>query len=304
MALSLDVRRKLPAALRTLLERELDQSLRRLAQADSRDAADRVQGVHEYRRSVKRLRAALQLASGVVPADEVRRVDRALGDAARRLGSLRDAHARCAAAERVAMLLPRAWRALAMDAWRASGGSVSEAAAEPSPEAVRALVRASHADMQAVRVRVQAMRLDALRPRDVAEAVACAWGRARTRFHVSWERRDEAWLHGARKRAQRAANLLLLVGGWGGRWSATAERRLRESSALLGEARDAELMLERMPEPDVGTPLHAVVRRLRQVAQRRRKSALREARRVGRSALGVGRGALRKRLLSALERAR
>ena len=83
MALSLDVRRKVPAALRTLLEREFDQSLRRLDQAAGDKPADRVEGVHEYRRSVKRLRAALQLASGVVPAAELHRIDRALSDAAR-----------------------------------------------------------------------------------------------------------------------------------------------------------------------------------------------------------------------------
>ena len=114
MALSLDVRRKVPAALRTLLEREFDQSLRRLDQAAGDKPADRGEGVHEYRRSVKRLRAALQLASGVVPAAELHRIDRALSDAARRLGTLRDAHARRIAAERVAMLLPKVWRALAM----------------------------------------------------------------------------------------------------------------------------------------------------------------------------------------------
>ena len=303
MALSLDVRRKVPAALRTLLEREFDQSLRRLDQAAVDKPADRVEGVHEYRRSVKRLRAALQLASGVVPAAELHRIDRALSDAARRLSTLRDAHARRIAAERVAMLLPKVWRALAMDAWRASGGMVTEAAADLSQASVQSLLQASRADMQAIRARVQALKLDAMRAQTVAEAVAQAWGRARTRFNASWEDRDEAWLHGARKRAQRAANLLVLVGGWGGRWSTATEQRLRRASGLLGEARDSELMLERMPELAPDAPLHDVVRHLRAAAMKRRKAALRESRREGRAALRLGRGACRKRLMSAIDRA-
>lgn len=304
MALSLDVRRKLPAALRTLLEREFDQSLRRLDQAAGDRPADRVEGVHEFRRSVKRLRAALQLAAGVVPQAEWRRIDRALSDAARRLGTLRDAHARRIAAERVAMLLPKVWRALAMDAWRASGGMVTEAAAELSAASVRALLRASRADMQAIRERVKALNLDAMRATDVSAAVAEAWARARARFNATWGDRDEAWLHGARKRAQRTANLLVLVGGWGGRWSEATERRLRRASGLLGEARDSELMLERMPALAPDAPLHGVVKRLRDAATRRRKAALREARREGRAALRSGRRACRERLMAAMERAR
>ena len=303
MALSLDVRRKVPAALRTLLEREFDQSLRRLDQASGDKPADRVEGVHEYRRSVKRLRAALQLASGVVPAAELQSIDRALGDAARRLGTLRDAHARRIAAERVTMLLPKMWRALAMDAWRASGGMVTEAAADLSQASVQALLQASRADMQAIRVRVHALKLDAMRAQTVADAVADAWRRARTRFDASWDGRDEAWLHGARKRAQRAANLLVLVGGWGGRWSAATERRLRGASGLLGEARDSELMLERMPALAPDAPLHKVVQRLREAAMKRRKAALRESQREGRVALRLGRGACRKRLMAAIDRA-
>ena len=259
--------------------------------------------MHEYRRSVKRLRAALQLASGVVPAAELHRIDRALSDAARRLGTLRDAHARRIAAERVAMLLPKVWRALAMDAWRSSGGMVTEAAADLPQASVQSLVQASRADMQAIRVRVQALKLDAMRAQTVADAVADAWRRARTRFNASWEDRDEAWLHGARKRAQRAANLLVLVGGWGGRWSAATERRLRRASGLLGEARDSELMLERMPAVAPDAPLHEVVRRVREVATKRRKAALRESRGEGRAALRLGRGACRKRLMSAIDRA-
>ena len=304
MALSLDVRRKLPAALRTLLEREFDQSLRRLDQAAGDRPADRVEGVHEFRRSVKRLRAALQLAAGVVPQAEWRRVDRALSDAARRLGTLRDAHARRIAAERVAMLLPKVWRALAMDAWRASGGMVTEAAAELSAASVRALLRASRADMQAIRERVKALNLDAMRATDVSAVVAEAWARTRARFNATWDDRDEAWLHGARKRAQRTANLLVLVGGWGGRWSEATERRLRRASGLLGEARDSELMLERMPALAPDAPLHGVVKRLRDAATRRRKAALREARREGRAALRSGRRACRERLMAAMERAR
>ena len=157
--------------------------------------------------------------------------------------------------------------------------------------------------MQAIRVRVQALDLSAMRSAGVAQAVAQAWGRARTRFNTSWDGRDEAWLHGARKRAQRAANVLVLVGGWGGRWSAAAERRLRRASGLLGEARDSELMLERMPALAPEAPLHEVVRRLREAATKRRKAALRASRREGRAALGVGRGACRKRLLAAMDQA-
>jgi len=296
MALSLDTRRSVPAALGSFLEREFDQSMRRLNQACGWKPQDRIEGVHEFRRSVKRLRAALQLTAGVVEKSALHSLDRALGDAARRLGSLRDAHARRIAAERVAKLLPRQWRALAMDAWRASGGSVAEAAAGLSAEAVQVLVQACRIEMDSIRKRTQAMDLRRVDAEVITAAVAHAWGRARDRFGAKWVRRDEAWLHAARKRAQRAANVLVMVSGWGGRFSREAERRLRLAAGLLGEARDAELMLERIPEQPAESVLHNVVHRVREAAQARRVKVLRQAQREGVAALRVGRGECRKNL--------
>ena len=62
MALALDTRRRLPAALQSLLQREFEQACRRLDQAAGPLPQDVITGVHEFRRSVKRLRAALRLA--------------------------------------------------------------------------------------------------------------------------------------------------------------------------------------------------------------------------------------------------
>ena len=275
MALALDTRRRLPAALQSLLQREFDQALRRLDQAGGPKPSDRVTGVHEFRRSVKRLRAALLLAEGVVPEGERRAIDRALGDAARRLGSLRDAHARRIAAERIVKLVPRSMRALAMDAWRASGGAVTEAAAGLSDAAARTLVQASQSEIESIRQRVRALDLSALDASSASKALADAWGRARDRFRASWTGRDEEWLHGARKRAQRAANLLLLVAAFDPAWAVRAERSLRMASALLGEARDAELMVQGMPELPPGSPLQVPSHRLRLAARRHREKCLR-----------------------------
>jgi len=300
MALTLDARRPLSEALGLLLDREFGQALSRLDQACGESTGDRVEGVHEFRRSVKRLRAGVSLLQGVTPAREHAAIDRALGDAARRLGTLRDAHARMAAAERVVRLLPRTMRALGMDAWRASGGLVSEAAAEVAPAAVHRLVRASRQEMEALRERVRRLGLDQVDARAVATAVSKAWGRSRDRFRAAWKDRDGEWLHGARKRAQRCGNLLALLGGRGGSWGSVAQRRLRRAAGWLGQARDAELMLERLPDQPAESPLHTVVHRLRMVARRHAARCLRQARREGAAALPLRRGEVRKRLVKAL----
>lgn len=304
MALALDTRRRLPAALQSLLQREFDHALKRLDQAAGPKPADRVTGVHEFRRSVKRLRAALTLAEAAVPEGERRAIDRALGDAARRLGSLRDAHARRIAAERIVKLVPRPMRALAMDAWRTSGGSVAEAAAGLSNTAAHALVQSSRADIELVRQRVRSLDLSRVDAASVADAFARSWARARERFRADWKGRDEEWLHGARKRAQRTANLLLLVVPSTGAWAVRTEARLRRASALLGEARDAELMVQAMPELAAGNPLQVPAHRLRIAARRHRVKCLRLARAQGAAATREGRGEVRRRLRKALDPAR
>jgi CHAD domain-containing protein len=302
MALALDLRKPAGAALRALLQREFVRAERRLAQAASDETTDRIQGVHEFRRCVKRLRAAWRLVRGAVAIREQRRIDQALGGAARRLGSLRDAHARTIAAGRIAALLPRSMRALALDAWRATGGAVSEAAGAMEVEAVRRLVRESQSELEDVRVRVMSMDLDAFTWHDAAASIVEACGTARDRFRTSWEGRDEAWLHDVRKRAQRAANMLLLVGAGTGRHGKTMEARLRVVAGLLGEARDAGLMLSDMPELPKASPLHMASRRMRRMAERHRARCLRRALVAGRAAMTEGRREMRRRMDRALAR--
>ena len=154
MALGLDNRRRLPAALQSLLQREFDQALRRLEQAASDRPGDRVTGVHEFRRSVKRLRATLRLVRGAVPDRELSSIDRALGGAARRLGELRDAHARSLAAARLVRLVPRSMRALAMDAWRAGCEAGAGGGTPMRAAAVQALLRQSRVEMEMTRVQI------------------------------------------------------------------------------------------------------------------------------------------------------
>lgn len=279
-----------------MLDREFEAAARRLTQAEGWRPEHRVEGVHEFRRSVKRLRAALALSAHVVGQREWKSVDAALSAAARRLGSLRDAHARRAAAQRLVRLLPRSIRALAMDAWRASGGAVTEAAAEPSEEIVHRLVRASAIELRAIRDRVTRWDLQGLHADHVVEAVTRAWGRARDRFRASWRERENEWLHGARKRAQRCASLLVLVQGWDGKIVRASERRLRAAAGLLGQARDAELMLERLGDPELDPALRAVAGRLRSASERHAARCLRQARREGVAALREGRKQLRGRL--------
>ncbi len=228
---------------------------------------------------------------------ECRAMDRALSEAARRLGSLRDAHARRIAAERVAMLLPRQLRALAMDAWRMSGGSVSEAAAGLSVQGIQELVEASRREMEAIRDRAMALDFREVDAKVVANAVVKAWGRARNRYQSSWKGRDEAWLHGVRKRTQRVANVLVMVQSWGGAWVKNSERRLRLAAGALGEARDAKLMLDRIPEQIAGSPLYEVVHTLRIAANRHYAARLRAAQREGLRALKQGRSACKKQLV-------
>lgn len=286
----------MPVSLRAVLEHEFDAAERRLRQAEGWRSEDRVEGVHEFRRAVKRLRAAVSIAAAEVGEREWTSVDRGLSAAARRLGGLRDAHARRAAAQRLVRLLPRSTRAVGMDAWRAAGGSLTEAAAEPSPVAVHRLVQASAGELDGLRHRVAAWTLEGLDRHAVVDAVVLAWSRARDRFRASWEGREGEWLHGARKRAQRCASMLLLVQAWDGRGIRDAQRRLRQAASLLGEARDAELMLACMPEPAKGDALWPVTRRWRSAITRHAATCLRRARREGLLALAQGRGELRRRL--------
>lgn len=302
MGLALDTRKPAGAALRTLLQREFVRAEKRLVQAASDDTIERIKGVHEFRRSVKRLRAAWRMVRGAVAAQEQRRIDQALGGAARRLGSLRDAHARTIAASRIAALLPRSMRALALDAWRATGGAVPEAAGAMGVEAVRRLVRESQAELADARARVMSMDLDTFTWSDASASIVEACGAARDRFRTSWEGRDEEWLHDVRKRAQRAANMLLLVGAGAGRHGKTTEARLRLVAGLLGEARDAGLMLSDMPELPKASPLHVASRQMRRTAERHRARCLRRALVAGRVTIPEGRREMRKRMDRSLVR--
>jgi CHAD domain-containing protein len=245
----------------------------------------------------------LRLARGMAGDRSCRAVDRALAGCARRLGPLRDAHARTLAAGRLASRLPRATRALALDAWRVTGGAVKEAAGGMSADAVRGLVRESRAEIESAREHVLQLDLDAVRWPGIAEALAEACGAARDRFRARWDGRDEEWLHDTRKRAQRAANMLGLLSGQLGQRAVSAERRLREASGLLGDARDAALMLSGMPELPEASPLHAAGDMLRRVASRHRDRCVRRARSVGSAALAEGRGELRRRFARGFARA-
>lgn len=302
MALALDTRRPAGTSLHTLLQREFARAGKRLDQAGAESPSERVKGVHEFRRSVKRLRAALRLARDVTGAQAHRAIDRALGGAARRLGTLRDAHARTIAAGRIAALLPRAMRAVAMDAWRATGGAVAEAAGGMSVEAVCALVRESRAEIDAAQAQVAALDLGALTWSAVARAIAESYGAARARFRAGWEGRDEEWLHDVRKRAQRAVNMLALLPASAARPLASVEERMRQAASLLGESRDAGLMLDRLPELPKASPLHAASRQMRRASARHRTRSLSRARSIGLAASREGRDEMRRRIDRALRR--
>ena len=79
---------------------------------------------------------------------------------------------------------------------------------------------------------------------------------------------------------------------------------LGAATALLGEARDAELMVHDLPEPPAGSPLQVPARRLRLAAMRHRARCLRAARMQGTVAMREGRGEVRRRVRGALDPAR
>ena len=159
-------------------------------------------------------------------------------------------------------------------------------------------------EIESIRRRVRELDLNRLDAEAVAEAVASAWARARQRFGAAWTGREEEWLHGVRKRAQRVANLLVLVAPAAGAWAVRAEARLRKASAALGEARDADLMVQAMPELPAGNPLQVPAHHLRMAARRHRVKCLRAARAQGAAATSEGRGEVRRRLRKALDPAR
>ncbi|MFM7799206.1 MAG: hypothetical protein ACKPBA_09545, partial [Planctomycetota bacterium] len=69
-------------------------------------------------------------------------------------------------------------------------------------------------------------------------------------------------------------------------------------------ARDAELMVEGMPEPEPGSALQVPAQRLRSMARGHRAKCLRAARAQGQAAMREGRGPVRRRLRKALDPAR
>jgi hypothetical protein len=90
--------------------------------------------------------------------------------------------------------------------------------------------------------------------------------------------------------------MLLLVGAGAGRHGKTMEARLRLVAGLLGEARDAGLMLSDMPELPKASPLHVASRQMRRTAERHRARCLRRAHVAGRAAIPEGRREMRRRM--------
>ncbi|HEY6396163.1 MAG TPA: CHAD domain-containing protein [Solirubrobacteraceae bacterium] len=102
--------------LRRCTREELESAIHDLTE---RVQGDPVEGVHEARKSLKKLRSLLRLARGSMPASERRRENSALRDAGRRLSLARDADVKIQALEGIAERFAGQFPRTSVDAIRA-----------------------------------------------------------------------------------------------------------------------------------------------------------------------------------------
>lgn len=213
------------AALRAAALAELDRALAALRRGDAR-------GVHEMRKSGKRLRAWTRLLRDLpLPGSlGLRRTNRLLRNAGQALAASRDA----AVAQQTAATLQRPSGATAQ-AWRQLQSELkrqAEGLQQPDEKAVAAARRA----LASARKLIAALPVSGLGPAELRHGLRRSYKRARKAWHRA-EPDDAESLHEWRKRAKRLEALQALLGE-----AVVPTKALATLNDLLGQHHDLHVL--------------------------------------------------------------
>jgi len=258
---ALDPDLSLAAAQRTAALAETERALAALRRGDAR-------GVHEMRKSCKRLRAWTRLLRDVdeTAAARAGQIDRLLRSAAHTLGAAREAVVAAetfAALPRPASISSRAWTQL-----RRRLRDEARRRGSPSPVLVARAARA----LEAAQRQIGRLRLQDLPARELKKGLRHSRRRADKRFRAAGEG-DAGLLHEWRKATKRLAYQQDLLQARLGR-QPPAPRKLDELNELLGQHHDLHLLeqrllQEKLQDSDVPTLLRRQARALEKRIRKR-----------------------------------
>lgn len=256
-----------------------------LATIDSTDADDRQIAVHEVRKRCKEVRAIARMLG--LPADQLRRFDTAVAEAARRLGATRDQQVMRDTLQTITADIGEAAHDQAMaalaDVPHADGAELATSAARTAVDAAQVILdgRSVAAGRQAVldelraSYRLARRRLQALGDEPVdPDAAIHAWRKAVKRL----------WYQARAVQAVAPRQLDRMVG------------RLDELGDLLGDDHDLTVLVEALDQPQKGHRRRLVTRTVAAARKRQRRLRRRSLRlgdrifadRPKRFAAGVG----------------
>jgi CHAD domain-containing protein len=257
-------------AYRFKLKEPIGRAVQRIGQEQieraqtSLDASDAVDGIHQTRKAIKRLRALLRLIRPGIEKAQYKRLNTLLGEAGRTLSATRDRD-----------VLARTITGLAHS--RDNGGR----GAQKLAQTLASDGSAEHTtDAGAAREAARALLLEAgeawqeIEPRpDSFETIAAGLERGMSDLAAAYAdsaREDDEAIHDLRKAVQRHwRHMRLVEAAWPGYFAARAEEA-EALSELLGRAQDLTLLIGRLEksEPEKGKVAAELLRR----AQKERKA--------------------------------
>ena len=238
-----------------------------LASNESLPLIERLAGVHRSRRGLKRLQALRDLLQPGFPQGRVR----ARAGIRRAKASLAETRQRDA----LASLLEELCALRGQPLTTAPDGATHATHLAPSSKCIEEA-------LESVSIAQRTMRLCSGAPLDWYEITgqfSKTWKNARGLAHRAWLGLGEKDLHETRKKFQRLADQMAVLGGCIGRKEYSARNRLRSAADNLGRARDLALLADKIE----GTTAEG--RALAKRALALRAKAIRDARKQSRCAL-------------------
>lgn len=242
MAFELTTQESVADGLRRCSREQLDRAIRSLSKGLQDDP---VEAIHEARKAIKKQRALLRLARGVMPGGQRRAANLALRDTARGLSGRRDADVLLATLRRFEEQLPKAALARIRARLGAAGGP-------PEAEIAQAAIR----ELRAVRRSVGGWELagdgwPALEP-----GLTRTYREGREALRVTLRQPSLEHLHDWRKRVKDLWYDLRLLGAVCGPVVGGQAQEADRLGELLGEDHDLGLLHQTVlawgPDPDAG----------------------------------------------------
>jgi len=279
----MDPRRPARDELQGAIAGQVEFALALIETASAWPAERRSAAVHGFRKSAKRIRAALDLVRDGGDRAAATIVKDGFREAARALSRVRDRDALGAILLQMAKAMPKRRRSVVLASWRALllPSSVPRTAGRPER-----LIEEIQARLRALRRSWREVQLTRLTPAVLATALERSWDRAHDRFQGDWKAKDPEWLHETRKRCQRLQHQIMLFEAWRPKKLGAVRKGLADVCESLGAARDAGLLLARTR--GVIAPKEAELKELRRLLTTEQRRSLREARSMGRVMLRPG----------------